>query len=306
MNTTKTITQLIRQYLAEKDFSDTTLRTYSYVLEYFFRYLAREQRPENHPTRSDIISYKRHLKARGLSTCTIDLYVVSLKGFFRWLHESNIYDNIVTSIRIETRHQQFKKKILSPPEIKQLINSIDTTTIIGLRDRLLINLIFTCGLRRIEAHRLNLSDVDTGAGFVRIQGKGYNDKIPVSISPETITMINDYITERLNTGEDIQPASPLFIQHNGHMFRDRLMPDGISNRVAMAMKHAQVWQKGLSVHSLRHSAAVSLIENNASLYEVSIFLRHRNTDTSRHYTRYIEQKIAAQKRPQNILQRQIN
>lgn len=305
MKTEKTIGQLIEQYLSEKDFANTTLRTYSYVLHYFFFYLAKQHRSERSPSRSDIISWKREMKARGLSTCTIDLYIVSLKGFFRWLNDAGIYDNIVSNVKIETRHRQFKKKILSPPEIKKLIESIDTTTIIGIRDKLLISLIYTCGLRRIEAHRLNLSDVDTSTGVIMIQGKGYNDKTPVSIAPETINLINDYVTERVNQGEEVINTSPLFMQHNGHMFPQRLQPDGISNRVVDCMKIAEVHQKGISVHSLRHSAAVSLIESNSSLYEVSVFLRHTNTDTSRHYTRYVEQKIAAQKRPQNILQSQI-
>lgn len=254
----------IEQYLAERDFAPTTLRVYSYVLNYFWYYLAQKDRANVKPTRADIIAWKRHLKESRKSTCTIDLYMVSLKGFFRWLVESGLYhDNIVSNVRIETRHHHFKKKILTPAQVKHLINSIDTSTIIGLRDRLLINLIYTCGLRRIEAQRLSLADVDTEKEIIYLQGKGYNDLTPFNITTDCAGMITAYLDERTNQDENLDSTSPLFVRHNHHMFQQRLRPDTISHIVLDRMKVAGLWRKGLSVHSLRHSAAVAYIESNA-------------------------------------------
>lgn len=306
MEATTNLREHIEQYLAERDFAPTTLRTYSYVLNYFWYYQAQKGRQHARPTRADIISWKRHMKETGLSTCTIDLYIVSLKGFFRWLVESGLWhDNIVNNVRIETRHRHFKKKILTPQQVKHLVTSIDASTIIGMRDRLLINLIYTCGLRRIEAQRLNLADVDTDEATIMIQGKGYTDKEPFEITKECAGMVDEYITERVNTGEDVSSSSPLFVRHNNHMFQQRLRPDSISSIVLDRMKIAGLWQKGLSVHSLRHSAAVAYIEGNATLYDVSVFLRHKSADTSRNYTRYIEGKMIRERRAQNLLQKQI-
>jgi len=305
MNTTLNIRQLVDQYLSEKDYSATTLKTYSYVLHYFWRYLAQQHRPATEPLRSDIIAYKRHMKESGLSSSTIDLYLVSLKGFFRWLAESNIYENIVGNVRIETRHKLFRKKILSPSQVTQLIRSISAGTLSGLRDRALINLIYTCGLRRIEAHRLSLSNV--GKDCIYIQGKGHNDLLPVQVGSQAIDLIHDYLLMRTNHGEELSQKSPLFISHfSSPVNPRRLAANSISNIVKSRIQSAGLWEKGISVHSLRHSAAVSLIENGNTLYEVSIFLRHSSTDTARIYTRYVEEKLAAEKRPQNILQAGLN
>lgn len=306
MEATINLRDHIEQYLAESDFASTTLRTYSYVLNYFWYYQAKNGRQDARPTRADVISWKRHMKETGLSTCTIDLYIVSLKGFFRWLVESGLYhDNIVSNVRIETRHHHFKKRILTPDQVKHLLKSIDTSTIIGLRDRLLINLIFTCGLRRIEAQRLNLADVNTKEQTIYIQGKGYSDKTPMTITKECADMVTAYTDERTFIGELLDESSPMFVRHNHHMFQQRLRPDTISSIVLNRMKQSELWQKGLSVHSLRHSAAVAQIENNQTLYEVSVFLRHKSADTSRNYTRYVEGKMIANKRAQNLLQKQI-
>jgi integrase/recombinase XerC/integrase/recombinase XerD len=244
------------------------------------------------------------LKASGKSTCTIDLYIVSLKGFFNWLDDLGIYSNIIKNVRIETRHKQFKKKILTPDQVKQLMQSIPSKTIIDMRDRALINLIYTCGLRRIEAHRLNLSDLtDT---TIAIQGKGYQDKVKVAIGDQAFNLISDYIHARLNNGEDVNDQSPVFLSHRSNATKPiRINPRTISYIVRQRLDHAALLQKGISVHSLRHSAAVSLIETGHTLYEVSVFLRHSSTDTARIYTRYIEEKIAAEKRPQNVLQQGI-
>jgi site-specific recombinase XerD len=304
MQTDRSIRQLVTQYLSEKDFSDTTLVTYSYVLHYFFTWLAKNNLPIRQPSRSDIIRWKRELKASGKSTCTIDLYIVSLKGFFNWLEDLGIYSNIIKNVRIETRHKQFKKKILAPDQVKQLMQSIPSETIIDMRDRALINLIYTCGLRRIEAHRLNMSDLtDT---TIAIQGKGYQDKVKVAIGDQAFNLISDYLHARLNNGEDVNDKSPVFLSHRSNATKPiRINPRTISYIVRQRLDQAALLQKGISVHSLRHSAAVSLIETGHTLYEVSVFLRHSSTDTARIYTRYIEEKIAAEKRPQNVLQQGI-
>ena len=306
MNTAKPISKLIEQYLSERDFTDTTLETYRKVLPYFFYYLRRNDEDVDRPKRSDIISYKRELKARGLSTSTIDLYLVSLKGYFRWLSENDYYDNIVGKVRIETRHRHFRKKILESSQVKQLIGSVDTSKVIGIRDKAMINLMYTCGLRRIEIHRLNLSDLDPSTNTLYVQGKGYTDRTPVSIMPATSDLIADYVQARIDAGEEVDNQSPMFVAHTSrNLFPVRLTAKSISALVRGRMEKAGLHTQGLSAHSLRHSAAVALIESGSSLYEVSIFLRHSSMDISRHYTRYIEQKLASQKRPQGVLQRGI-
>lgn len=301
MKTSLNIRQLVDQYLSEKDFSATTLKTYSYVLHYFWRYLARHNRPAMSPTRADVIAWKRYMKECGLSSATIDLYLVSLKGFFNWLHDQGIADNIVGNVRIETRHKLFRKKILTPDQVSSLISSIEGNKLTAMRDRALINLIYTCGLRRIEAHRLNLSDLSSDRIYV--QGKGHNDRLPVYVGTQAIDMLHDYIIERDACGEKLGESTPVFISHFSSCKNSRrLAANSISNIVKDRIKQAGLLERGISVHSLRHSAAVSLIESGQTLYEVSIFLRHSSTDTARIYTRYVEEKIAAEKRPQNILQ----
>jgi integrase/recombinase XerD len=303
MNTTLTIRQLIDKYLSERDFSDTTLITYRKVLPYFFNYLGAGM---GTPQKSDVIAFKRDLKKRGLSTSTVDLYIVSLKGLFRWLHENGIYDNIVGAVRIETRQPYFKKKILAPDQVKTLISAIEATDLLGIRDRAMINLMYTCGLRCIEISRLNLCDLDITTGTLMVQGKGFTSKIPAAVAPETSALITDYIQARLDAGEDVTSDSPMFIsQWTGHLLPVRLPANAVGTVIKSRMKKAGFETPGMSAHSLRHSAAVSLIKSGATLYDVSIFLRHSNVETSRRYTLFIEQEKHMQNRPQSVLQQGI-
>jgi integrase/recombinase XerD len=305
MNTKLTIRQLIDKYLSERDFSDTTLITYRRVLPYFFNYLSIGGNMLT-PQKSDVISWKRELKKRGLSTSTIDLYVVSIKGFFRWLKENDIYENIVGSVRIETRHIYFKKKILSPDQVKALLSSICNTDPVSLRDKAMINLMYTCGLRCVEISRLNVTDLDIHASTIMVQGKGFNGKIPASIAEETWMLITDYIQHRIDQGEDVCNNSPMFLSHlNVHLLPTRLSARSVGDVIKSRLKKFGQHSRGMSAHSLRHSAAVALIKSGATLYDVSIFLRHSNIETSRHYTRYVEAEKLSQNRPQNVLQQGI-
>ena len=295
MNTQLNIKQLIEQYLAETDFMPTTLRTYGEVLYYFWRWATANGIDINNPRRSDVIQWKRYLRdEKGNKPSTIDLYISSLKGFFRWLEQEGIYKNIASNIRSENRQKSLRKRILLPEQIKKILSDIDTTTLIGKRDKALITTIYTNGLRRIEAQRIKLADIDTSDNMISIQGKGHNDKIRVPVADQNIELINDYIQARVDSGENVNNDSPLFVSYVNHnIFPPALKPDSISAIIKQRIKASGYHGEGITAHSLRHSIAVQILEKGNSLYDVTVFLRHKSADTSRIYTRYIEEKKAA-------------
>ena len=296
MNTDLNIRQLIDQYLAESDFMPSTLRTYNEVLHYFWRWATTNNIDIRNPQRSDIISWKRHLRIKGNMPSTIDLYTSSLKGFFRWLEQEGIYKNITSNLKSESRERNYKKSILFPDQIKKILTDIDTRTLIGKRDIALITTIYINGLRRIEAQRITLSDINTVESTISIQGKGFNDKTKIPVPKQNMELINQYIQARIDSGEDVKDTSHLFVSYvRYNVFPQPLQPESVSKIIKKRMKDSGFDNDTLTAHSLRHSAAVQLLEKGQTLYDVSIFLRHRSTDTSRLYTRYMEEKKAANK-----------
>lgn len=296
---------LLKQYLSERDIADTSLRLYRYVIQYFFRWMVQQGKDAAMPGKSDVITYKRYMKDKGMASATVDLYINALKGFFKWLSDSGTYENITTGIRNDRKHKSFTREPLLVTEVNNLINSIGTDKVIDLRDRLIIALLYYNALRVIEVSRIELNDVDMAASSLFIQGKGQREKQAIDINSTVAAMIADYVQARADHGW--LKGKYLFISHAGKSYynQGQLKSTFISAIVSARLRDAGLKRKAVSAHSLRHSAAVHMINGGHDLYTVQLFLRHSDTNTSRIYTRYAEKNRMQQKAPTTFLQGEI-
>lgn len=216
-----------------------------------------------------------------LSTLTQSYHLIALRSFLGYCSKRSI--TTLTPEKIEL--PKVKKKqvtFLSRDEIIRLIDAPDTQTVIGIRDRAIIELLFSSGLRVSELVNLNRDHINLKRGEFMVRGKGQKDR-PVFISPEATEWLVTYLQTRTDGG------SPLFIHYSGTKTGDvrgehlRLNVRSVQRMISRYAKLAGI-TKAVSPHTMRHSFATDLLMNGADLRSVQSMLGHSNIATTQIYT----------------------
>lgn len=279
MNTSKPINSLIEEFLSEADCKQSTINTYGRVLRLWVEWMVQNADIRN-PTKSDIIRYKNYL-IRTREVTTVDLYIASLKLFFKWLKLHNIHDNVADGIHKARKYTGHRRKSLSLPQVLQLLSSMETTTLIQKRNFAIINLMSRTGLRCVEIVTLNVNDlVKREAGYLlKVQRKGRNEKDgSVHMTDSIVNPIQDYLNERGNA----LPTDSLFARC-GQCAGKRISTQTIGHVVTTALSLIGIKDKNITAHSLRHSAAMVAVHGGALPFDIQKMLGHSNLNTTMIY-----------------------
>lgn len=295
MNTQNTLTQtsnevlltpnLLNNYIAYIDATPKTVETYSKALKQFYSYTERNQIKQ--PTRQDIINFREYLEQNHKAS-TVNTYIIAIRQFFKWTELNGIYANIADHVKGKKISREPKKDYLTPNQIKNILSSIDRTSINGKRDYALIALMVTCGLRDIEVNRANVEDIRVqGVNTVLfLQGKGRDEKNEYVIIPGNVeTALREYLKERNAT-----ETEPLFTSISNHANNERLTTRSISRTVKNAFIKCGYDSNRLTAHSLRHTAVTLALQSGNSLQEVQQFARHTNINTTMIYAHNLEKQ----------------
>lgn len=224
-----------------------------------------------------------------LSLITQSYHLIALRSFLRYCSKREI--ETLTPEKVEL--PRVKKKqvtFLDQDEIARLIGVIDTNNDIGLRDRAIVELLFSSGLRVSELCNLNRDHINLKRGEFMVRGKGQKDR-PVFVSPEATEWLAHYIEARVDSA-----AHPLFIRYGGAHDSDskgeslRLSPRSVQRLVAHYAKLAGI-TKHVSPHTMRHSFATDLLKNGADLRSVQSLLGHSNIATTQIYTHVTDPQL---------------
>ena len=254
---------------------DSSAKAYSDGIKYLADYFA-----ANHisrPTREDFLNWRDFLK-NNYSVATANLAITSAKLFLSFLHsEGYIPNNPAEHLKGLKQVKGHKKDALSGDDVKNILETFDTSNNLGKRDKAIFALMVTAGLRTIEVSRANLEDI-TRRGrkfFLYVQGKGHEEKDAVVKIPDAVyNLLQDY----LSTRGKIQGADALFVGKRG-----RLTADAISRIVKAGMRRAGYDSSRLTAHSLRHTCATNALKNGATLRQVQQMLRHTNIAVTQIY-----------------------
>jgi site-specific recombinase XerD len=225
-----------------------------------------------------------------LSPITQSYHLIALRSFLGYCSKRNI--ETLTPEKIEL--PKVKKKqvtFLDSDEMERLIDAVDISTPIGLRDRAIIELLYSSGLRVSELCNLNRDHINLKRGEFMVRGKGQKDR-PVFISPEATEWLATYIETRSDT------AIPLFIRYSREKTGDakgehlRLSPRSVQRLVAHYALLAGI-TKHVSPHTMRHSFATDLLMNGADLRSVQSMLGHSNISTTQVYTHVTDPHLRA-------------
>jgi site-specific recombinase XerD len=225
-----------------------------------------------------------------LGKSTQNYHLIALRSFFKYCAKRNISSLSADKIELSrTRRKQVT--FLTEEELGRVFAQPDMTSIIGLRDRAILELLFSSGLRVSELVGLDRDHINLKRREFMVRGKGQKDR-PIFISPEAAGWIELYLSSREDT------ARPLFVRYSGTKKVDltgnfhRLTARSIQRLVARYALLAGI-TKHVSPHTLRHSFATDLLMNGADLRSVQAMLGHSNIATTQIYTHVTDPHLRA-------------
>ena len=280
----------LQQYFAEferwLDVSKSSAKTYKAGVKALFFWQA--QNGVMQPTSADIIAFKDALKNEGKTDSTIATYLAGVKAFFKWLEERGFYANIAARVKRPKISQEPKRDALTVKQLRQVISTAAGAGLQHLRNKAILTLVSSCGLRTIEVTRLTLEDlrIKNGQKVLYIHGKGDN-KTFIPLPGIAARAIETYLALR---GKTLKNA-PLFasISTNGTAGK-ALSSRSISYICKQALIQAGFNSRRITAHSLRHSVATEALRYGASLHSVQLYLRHKKIETTLIYAHEIEQE----------------
>lgn len=225
--------------------------------------------------------YKNQYKGE-LKRQTQNYYLVALRSFFRYLIKQKL--KVISPEMIELGKQRDRAiKFLSPEELERLFKSVDISDEMGLRDRAILEVLFSTGLRVSELVSLNRDQINFEAGEFGVIGKGGKARV-VFLSTRAKDWLNEYFQKRTD------PYSPLFIRYSGPKGdeglteeKHRLSVRSVERMIDKYRKKANILFR-IGPHVLRHSYATDLLSHGADLRSVQEMLGHKNIATTQIYT----------------------
>jgi integrase/recombinase XerD len=270
-----TLSGQIAQYLdyvySEKGLSKNTLMAYRRDLSAFAAWLGSEN---TQITRQQIAAYLSELRHQRRAPATISRNLATLRGWFEWRKVSGSIEKDPCELLQNPSRAKRLPQVLTTNEMTALINSAVTN-----REKVIVELLYSSGLRVSELTHLNWSDVSFGQASIRCFGKGAKERI-VPVNTPALQALKNYLEERKQPdGKTNFASQPILLDRKGKRIT-RLAVWQILKRLAQS---ANVGKK-FSPHTLRHSFATHLLENGADLRSVQELLGHASVVTTQLYT----------------------
>ena len=275
----KQIETFLSHLSIEKGASKNTIAAYRRDIKSFEDFLTRQEKNLEVAVQRDIQDFLTSLRKTGIKESSLARKLVAIRTFFGFCSKEFGSQNIADEIEVPKVGKRLPKA-LSIEEVQSLIDS-NPQEGVGLRDRAMIELLYSSGARVSELIALNVSDVATNAeGFatVQVRGKGGKDRI-VPIGSFARKALDDYLV-RQRPALALKKSSPaLFLNQNG----GRLSRQSAWAIVVSAAQRAGLSEK-VSPHALRHSFATHLIDGGADIRVVQELLGHSSVTTTQIYT----------------------
>lgn len=282
------------RWQAEKNYSPKTIENREVYLRYFIQWC--DERGLSRPqdiTKPIIERYQRYLflyrKKDGepLSTRSQHVRVVPIRAWFKWLARQNyILYNPASDIEMPRLERRLPKHILTEDESERIINQPNIQTPTGIRDRAILETLYSTGMRRMELINLKLFDIDADRGTVMVrQGKGKKDRM-IPIGERALRWIEKYrlaVRPELSTPND---EGVLFLTHLSEAFT----PNRLTQMVRDYIDAADIGKRG-SCHLFRHTMATLMLENGADVRFIQSMLGHVSLETTQIYTQVSIRKL---------------
>lgn len=273
---------VLRQYrsflMLEKSFSDNTYQAYVRDVQKLLQFLEDEKISYLTVTLVDLQHFLFQLAQIGINERSQARIISGIKSFYAFLVLENRLQDDPTSLLESPKLPKKIPQILSIEEIDALIQAIDYSVPEGIRNRAIIETLYSCGLRVSELVELKLSDIFWQEEFIKVVGKGNKERL-IPISRTALKEIKNYLTERINLPIKKGSEDIVFLNRRGNKLT-RQMIFIIINKLADEIG----LDKQIGPHTFRHSFATHLLEGGANLRVIQEMLGHESILTTEIYT----------------------
>ena len=269
----------------EKGLADNTLQAYRRDIEKFAAFARQRKLSTKTIERGDIVDFLGSLYRKKLDSRSVARHLVTIRNFFRFaMLEGYVEDDPAATIE-SPRFRQSLPEFLSVEEVNRLLGQPDKLTVTGIRDRAMIELMYSCGLRVSELCGLQVSDLQREEGCLRCVGKGNKERL-VPVGRQALEVVQRYLREARPRLLGERSSTYLFLGQTGN-----------------CVNRAAVWKllrdygrgaglrKSLTPHMLRHSFATHLLDRGADLRSVQMMLGHSDISTTQIYTHVVEERL---------------
>lgn len=279
------IEDFCQDLLHGRKFSENTIRAYRADLYRFYRHLSTGELADGF-TISGIRGFLRSETARGVDTRTLSRELSTLRTFGNWMMETGRSGNNPARLVAMPKSSPGLPGFLSVTEVRQVLDSYDLSTTLGIRNRAIVEILYGAGLRAAETVSVTLTGLDTAQRQVTVTGKGDRQRI-VPLPEPTCRFLNRWIGRRSEFLPDggVDPGT-VFISVRGR----KLDPRDIRRIVACGVSKA-ARAAGATPHTFRHSFATHLLDNGADLRAVQDMLGHSSLSTTQVYTHLTMERL---------------
>lgn len=267
--------------ISERHFSDNTVISYETDIKHFVLYLNENIKPavfSDFFTLDVLDDYIIYLYNSGFESASIQRKLSSISIYLKFLKIEQMISDNPSIYLVRPKKDKTLPGYLTVDEVELFINSFNTETHSGIRDRALYELMYSCGLRVSEVTELKIGDIFFNDNLIKVTGKGDKQRL-VPVGSNALFLLKEYLEKARGYFLKKKHSQFLFLNYRG----DKLTRKGIWKNLKEAAAKAGIDEK-FTVHSLRHSFATHLIQNGADIRAVQSLLGHKNISTTEIYT----------------------
>jgi integrase/recombinase XerD len=287
MELSSAVSSFLTHVKVEKGLSVNTYAAYKRDLSKFEEFAKKRKLELAKITRDDLVDFLAGLYRQKLESKTVARHLVTLRNFFRF---AQIHEGIVDDPAVNLESPKIRKSLpgyLRLEEVERLLRQPDESTAFGLRDKAMLEVLYSTGLRVSELTGLKVTDMDTKVGCVRCIGKGDKERV-VPVGKKALGIVERYLREgrpEIVKGARTNSAF-LFVNRRG----GKISRVGVWKILSNYGKQAGL-RASLTPHMLRHSFATHLLERGADLRSVQLMLGHADISTTQIYTHVVEERL---------------
>jgi integrase/recombinase XerD len=286
MKIAATISSFLTHVRVEKGLSSNTVSAYRRDLLKFAEFARKRELSLQAVRRDDLVDFLAGLYRQKLDSKSVARHLVALRNFFRF---AQIQDLIQEDPSVNLESPKIRRSLpgyLRLEEVERLLDRPDVKTPIGLRDRAMLEVLYSTGLRVSELIGLRTSDLDAKVGCVRCIGKGDKERI-VPVGKKALAIVERYLRDaRPKLLGKVTGNPSLFVNRRGA----QLSRVGVW-KILSAYGRLAGMRIPLTPHTLRHSFATHLLERGADLRSVQLMLGHADISTTQIYTHVVEERL---------------
>ncbi len=269
----------------EKGLSDNTIQSYRRDMLKFVGFLEKQNLDTAKIQRQDVVNFLAMLYKRRLDSRSVARHLVTIRHFFRFaLLEGFVKEDPAATIE-SPKFRQSLPYFLSVEEVERLLKQPDISSPIGLRDKAIIELMYSTGIRVSELAGIRVGDLQLDAGCLRCIGKGNKERL-VPVGKKALAVVEAYLKKSRPELLRDNASAHLFLNQRGRAM-DRITIWKMMGRYG----RKAALRKPLKPHTLRHSFATHLLDRGADLRSVQMMLGHSDISTTQIYTHVVEERL---------------